>query len=272
MKRKSKLAAACLAILFCLGGCRLDSALLTDDLAAAQEAYVARNMPLAERLLERYLRGEENSEKRWQAWQLLLQAINAESQEPRASLECLQAMLAEYENDDARLEFIFSQMGKYNAMLHHYADAALAWSAWLELENLDAAAKMEGYRQLAAMQFGHRHFQAGEESLQQCLALPLPDKDKVMCLLDLAHENMARERWVEVADLCQQIEDSGPDEKVLGVAGYLRGDALEQMGKGDEALAQFEKYRKSYPNPAVMDNRIEYLRKNLKIKKEAAKK
>lgn len=275
MSRKNKKAPRLLFFIFLLclfTGCRAESLLLADDLAAARESYVARNMPLTERLLERYLRNEQNPEKRWEAWNLLLQAINADSQEPKASLECLQAMLAEYENDAARLEFILARIGKYNAMLHRYADAALAWSAWLELENMEPAAKVEGYRQLAAMQFGMRHFDAGEESLQQCIGLPLSDHDKAMCLLDLAYENMARERWQEVANLCQQIEDSGPDESVSGLAGYLRADALEQMGKEDEALEQFEKYRNFYPNPAVMDNRIEFLRKNIKLKKDLTKK
>ena len=257
-----------LALLLSLVGCRFDNFLMVDDLEAARNAYVARNLPLTERLLERYLRAEKDPEKRWEAWNLLLQALNAQGAEPRASLECLQAMHAEYEAEEGRLDFILSQMGKYNAMLRHYAEAAIAWSAWLELGEVNNMDKVEGYRQLAAMQFGQRHFEAGEETLQQCLGLPLPDHDKIMCLLDLANENMARERWQEVADLCQQIEDSEPDKTVSGLAGFLRGDALEQMGKEEEALSLFEKYRDSYPNPAVMDNRIEYLRKNLKIRKD----
>ena len=253
-------------------GCGVDSALLADDLEAAREAYASRNLPLAERLLERYLRSEQNPEKRWEAWNLLLQAINAESQESRASLECLQAMHAEYENDEERLAFILSQMGKHNALLRHYDDAARAWSAWLELGDSDEKDRVEAHRQLARMQFAQRHFDAGEETLQQCLALPVADHDKIMCLLDLAYENMSRERWQEVADLCRQIEDSEPDETVSGLAGYLLGDALEQMGKENNALEIFEKYRNFYPNPAVMDNRIEFLRKNIKIKKELTRK
>lgn len=272
-KNFSRLRILSLIFLLCaLAGCSGDSPLLTDDLAAAHEAYIARNIPLTERLLERFLRNEQNPEKRWEAWNLLLQAINAESQEPGASLECLQAMQAEYENEDSRLAYILPLIGKYNAMLRHYGDGALAWSSWLQLENLQPVEKVEGYRQLAAMQFGQRHFEAGEDSLQQCMGLPLPDPDKAMCILDLANENMARERWQEVVHLCRKIEDSSSDESVLGLAGYLMGDALEQMGKESEALEQFEKYRNLYPNHAVMDNRIEFLRKNIKLKKDLIKK
>ena len=138
----------------------------------------------------------------------------------------------------------------------------------MDLGELGDNERVEGYRKLAAMQFGQRHFEAGEETLQQCLGLPLPDHDKIRCMLDLADENMARERWQEVADLCQQIFDSDPDAEVVGIAGYLRGDALEQMGNREEALAQFEAVRDIYPNPDVIDNRVRHLQKNIEKKKE----
>ena len=114
------------------------------------------------------------------------------------------------------------------------------------------------------MQFSLRRFDAGEDTLQQCLALPLPDHDKIMCMYDLADQNMARERWQEVSGLSQQILDSDPDQNVRGLAGYLLADALEQLGRNGEALKQFELARDAYPNPSVIDNRIAHLRKKLK--------
>ena len=133
-----------------------------------------------------------------------------------------------------------------------------------EAAGLTPRETVEGYRHLASVQFSQRRFEAGEETLQQCLALPLRDHDKMMCMYDLADQNMARERWQEVADLCQQILDSGPDKELRGLSGYLLGDALEQLGKGAEALKQFELARDEYPNPSVMDNRIAHLRNKLK--------
>lgn len=246
--------------------------ILADDLADARAAAAVRNWPLAERLLERYLRGEAReverrgpeAERRWEAWQLLLQVLNSAGPESRASLEVLEAMRAEYEDDDGRMADILEHMGRVCERLRRYGDAAEAWAAYTGLAGIGGARRVEGYRHLAAMQFSQRRFEAGEESLAQCLALPLPDHDKIRCMLDLADQNMARERWQEVADLCQQILDSAPDEEVRGQAGYLLADALEQLGRPKEALAQFEAARDAYPNPAVMDNRIAHLRKTLK--------
>lgn len=253
---------ALLVILGCHGLCACESHdLFADDLSMAREAWLERNLPLTERLLERYLRVEQNPDKRWEAWDLLLKAINATRPEIRASLECLEAMLAEYENDNVRLAAILSMMGKDNMSIHHYKRAADAWSAYVELGEISDSERVEGFRNLAAAQFGQRHFTAGEETLQQCMAMPVPDHDKIYCMLDLADENMALERWQDVADLCQQILDSDPDKEVIGMASYLRGDALEQLGRLEEALAQFELAREYYPNPAVIDNRVEYLKK-----------
>lgn len=250
-----------------MAACRLEE-LGGDDLEAANKAYVERNLTLTERLLERYLRGEKDPEKRWEAWILLLQTVNTNNQQARVSLEFLEAMLDEYENDQEKLPVILSRMGKFNEMLRHYDRAADAWSAYVELGDIEENERVEAYRHLAAMQFAQRHFEAGEETLQQCLALPIADHDKITCMLDLADENMTRERWEEVADLCQQIFDSDPDSSIYGIAGYLRGDALEQMGQEKEAMAQFEAVRTLYPNPGVIDNRIEHLKNNIKKKKD----
>lgn len=249
-----------LALCLLISACDKDI-LKADDYSSALDAYAERNLPLAERLLERCLREEQDPEKRWLAWNLLLKAINADRSHPRATIECLDAMLVEYGDEPAKQAQLYPLIAKNNFALRNFDLAASAWSAWLELGDIDDVQRVEGYRQLAAMQFAQRHYEAAEETLQQCLALPAPDKDKIACMLDLAEENMMREHWAEVADLCQQIIDLDPDKEIFGKASYLRGDALEQMGKKDEALEVFERARDKYPNPMVMDNRIAHLKK-----------
>lgn len=254
-----------LVLTLALAGCEADQ-LVADDLAMLRQAQSQRDWPLVERMAARFLREERDTDRRWEAWRMLLTAINASNREPRASLDCLDVMLVEYEEDDARLAWILAEIGNNNQALRNYAAAANAWSAYVELDDLSSADRVNGYRQLAAAQYAQRHFDAADETLQQCLGLPLPDHDKIWCMLDLADADMGRQRWREVADICQQILDSEPDREVLGRAGYYRGDALEQMGKLHEALQQFEQAKDSYPNPAVMENRIEYLKKELKAK------
>lgn len=251
------MAALGMLLLFACDGGFLD----VDDLTLARDAYTERNLPLAERLLERCLRQEENPEKRWEAWNLLLKAINGDRPHPRASLECLDAMLVEYEDDPAKMAEILPEIGRYCRLSRSFERAVEAWSAYIELPELDSSQRINGYRQLAAMQFAQKHYEAAEESLQQCLGLSAPEEDKTACMLDLAEENMMLERWPDVANLCQQILETQPDREIYGKAAYLRADALEQMGQMEEALRLFEAAKDSYPNPLVMENRIAHLKK-----------
>ena len=268
--RRLRLRGFALCLLWCLCfwlvGCD-GPALKGDDLSQAREAVSQRQWSLAERLLERYLRESQDSQdadSRWEAWQQLLVVVNAAGQEPRASLEYLETMQEEYLDDDARSAIILKRMAEVYEGLHRYGRAVDMWSAYIGLGGLSPQQVLEGHRRLAAMQFSLRRFDAGEDTLQQCLALPLPDHDKIMCMYDLADQNMARERWQEVSGLSQQILDSDPDQNVRGLAGYLLADALEQLGRNGEALKQFELARDAYPNPSVIDNRIAHLRKKLK--------
>lgn len=239
---------------------------MTDDLAFARQANADRDWPLAERVLRRYLRVEQDMEKRWDAWNLLLAAMNGASPEPRASLECLDVMLVEYEGNEPKTARILRNMGECHKALRNWDRAASVWTSYTELENLSSQERINGYRELAAALLAQRHFDAAEDTLEQCLGLPGADHEKVWCMLDLADAAVTRQQWQDVYNLCQQIQDADPPAEVRGMAGYMAGDALEQMGRPKEALEQFEKSRDDYPNPAVMDNRIEYLRNHLKAR------
>lgn len=241
--------------------------LLEDDLLAARQAIEEHNWPLAERLLERKLRNEQDPDIRWQAWTQLLEVINAISSEPRATLDYLEVMRDEFSEDEQRSGYILKRMGELAEELNLFERAENIWSAYLGLAWLSPQDMVGVYRHIGAMQFRQRRFEAMEESLQQCLALPLPEGKKRMCMYDLAEQNAARQRWQEAADLCQQMIENldGEEDSLLrGQAHFLNGDMLEQLGRREEALKQFELARETYPNPAVVDNRIAYLRSNRK--------
>jgi tetratricopeptide (TPR) repeat protein len=247
-----------------LFGCERVSITVDDDVTLARAAVAARDWPLAERLLRRSLLMEQDPDRRWEVWNMLLASVNAEGEEPRASLEYLEVMLEEFSGNEARTKTILERMGRCAEMLRRFPKAADIWSSYIGLAGLEPEEMVTGHRRLAQAHFSRRLFEAGEEVLHQCLSLPLSDHDKILCMYDIADQNMARQRWQDVAGISQQILDSKPDEKLRGLASYLLADALEQLGRGKEALEQFEQARADYPNPAVIDNRIAYLRKKIK--------
>lgn len=251
-----------LLLCFLLAAC--ERAPLGDDYREAKSAAAAHEWTRAERLLERFLRESEDLDKRWEAWQLLLTVANATGVTTRVQLEYLDTMLEEFADSDARCKDILRRMGRLMERQRRYERAVDIWSAYLDLEGLSPQDSVEGYRHLAAMNFRLHRYEAAEDALQQCLALPAEEKDKLPCMYDLADQGAARERWQEAADLSQQILDGRPDDKMRGMTLFLLGDALEQLGKLEEALAHFEQAREIYPNPDVVENRVAYLKKKMK--------
>jgi tetratricopeptide (TPR) repeat protein len=252
----------CLTLCF-FTGCGQQGIAAEDDLIQSRAAINIRDWPLAERLLRRTLKMEHDPDRRWEAWSMLLTSVNAEGDEPLVSLEYLEVMLEEFSENEARTMEILERMGRCAEMLRRFARAADIWSSYIGLAGLEPDKLVAGYRHLAQAHFSRRLFDAGEEVLQQCLSLALSDHDKIMCMYDIADQNMARQRWQDVAGISQQILDSNPNEELRGLVSFLLADALEQLGQHKEALGQFELARGEYPNPAVIDNRIAYLRKRL---------
>ncbi len=265
--RGSRLLKALPAVLLSavLLACGCDRApLVADDLEEARAAAQERNWTLAERLLQRYLRSQQEPDKRWDAWQRLLEVTRSAGPDPRAALEYLEAMLMEFAEDDARAEIVLRRMGELNESLRRYDKAADAWSTYIELAGLDAEEAVEAHRRLARLHFRARRFEAGEDVLQSCLALPFPEAATARCLYDLADMHAAREQWEEVTGLALQILDLKTGDELQGRASFLLADALEQQNKLSEALRYFEAARNRYPNEMVVDNRIAYLKKKLK--------
>lgn len=240
------------------------SPLVGNDLEEAKLAIQERNWTLAERLLERCLRNQQDLELRWEAWQGLLNVAGSAGLDSRTTLDYLEAMLMEYGEDEAKTKQVLARMGELNEQLRRLDRAADAWSAYVDLSNLTDEEAVNGYRRLAQIYFRSGRFDAGEDVLQDCLSLEVPDRGKAQCLYDLADINMARERWKEATDLATQIMELDVDAQIKGLAAFLLGDALEQQRQFPEALAYFERARETYPNAQAVDNRIAYLRKLLK--------
>lgn len=242
--------------------------LFGDDLERARAAMLERKWPLAERLLERYLHDGQSPEKRFEAGLLLLDVLNSTHPQNRASLDQLESMLAEFSDNDERSAIILEKLGSTNERMRRFRDAEKAWSSYVGLSGLSAARMAQGFARLAAAQHAQRKFQASEESLGQCLALDISEQERLPCMLDMADLFISQERWPEVELICRQILDSGPGDAEKAQAGFMLGDALEQLGRNREAFAQFEEIGAIYPNPEVIQKRIAHSRAKIKRQPE----
>lgn len=252
-----------LALGLCSGLLGCDKPLIVDDLAEARSAIANHNWTLAERLIERYLRVQDDPDKRWAAWQNLIEATNGASQEPRVTLEYLEAMLQEYADDDSRAKFILHRMGTLNEFLRRYDRAADAWSTYINLDGLSAEEATEAHRRLATIHFRARRYDVAENVLYSCLSLDMPAQLHAQCMYDLADMSVAREQWAEASTFAMQVLEIDTNANMKGLTMFLLAEALEQQNKLEEALRYFEAARPLYPNEMVVDNRIAYLNKKV---------
>lgn len=127
------------------GGCdRLP--VVGDDLEEARTAIQARNWTLAERLLERYLRTQQDANKRWEAWQRLLEVAGSAGVDARTHLDYLEAMLMEYGEDASRSKQVLFRMGEMNENMRRFDRAADVWSTYIDLDSLTDAELVDGHR------------------------------------------------------------------------------------------------------------------------------
>lgn len=252
-----------LFIVFFLFGCdnKLES---MDDLAKARIEIQNHKWIEAERLLSRYLKEQEDSVLRWEAWNELITIINRIGSEPLITLEYLNAMLYEFEADKKKYKNILYQIGLLNEDLWLYDRAADVWLSYINIDDLSGEEIVNVHMRLAKIYYLNKHFESAEDILNNCLALDVAPNKLAYCMYDLAELNIVQERWEEVSDLAIQILDMKVDNKIKSLTLFLLADSLEQQGKFQDSLSYFEQCIDIYPNMAVVIRRIEYLQQKIK--------
>jgi tetratricopeptide (TPR) repeat protein len=256
--------AACVLLMLTLGAACDRVPLKINDLDEAKAATSQRDWPRAERLLERYLRTEDDPQQRWDAWMRLVDICSRINLDQQSALGQLEAMLQEFFRDEAKKKLILARLGELHENLGNTSQAVAAWGRYAELGNLTDQEAARVQRALGHLHFRQRRFDLAEEALQTCQALPVEESFRAWCLYDLALANMARDELDDARDQAILVLSMKMDDQLRGLAGFLLADVLEQQGLRVEALNRFESVRGLYPNDMVVDNRIAYLKKKLR--------
>ncbi|MDR2726592.1 MAG: tetratricopeptide repeat protein [Deltaproteobacteria bacterium] len=238
---------------------------LIGDLEEARIALHEREWDRAARYLERFLRIATDPDERWEAWNSLIDATERAGQDRRWINAHLEAMLVEFENDAERMRSVLYRMGESQEMARQYERAVLTWTQFGALPGLSPEDRLSIYKRLAFLQMRLNRLQGAEETLHECLSLPLPDNAKGDCLYALADVSVLRDDLAGGANTAAQILDiEGIAPELHGRASFLLADIYEQQQKYAEALQLYSAIRETYPNPLAVDVRIEYLKKRVK--------
>lgn len=248
-----------LLILLCLVCACERPAFQADDLAAAQEAAEQRDWTQAARLLQRYLREENDSEKRWPAWNLLVSASQHMGEDVWA-LDYLESMLQEYGDDSMHAAAILRGLGAGYEKTRQWNKASEAWLRLLDVEELAPNEAALLYRRMGLYHQQEQNFALAEDMFEMCA-----DQAATPALLGecryLLADAYATDGRLEEALLHVDEALSVPEApaEVRGRALLLRGDIFEMQDKRDEAARSFAEALPLHPNPPVVQSRIKYL-------------
>jgi len=254
--RRRLVCALLVLVLALAGACRSP---FSGDLSEADTAYDEGNYYQAQRLYENYLQTKPQGERRWEAWNRLLDiAVLLENDLPKAT-QLLEAMLLEYAEDPDRTGVLRLRLARAYTEMAQWDKALEAWQAVL----FDAHQPMPEWKVHWNMgkiyQFQGKYAQA-RESMSRCREMAVSGVDKARCSYDLALANsflgqrdQARQ-WLEKA-----IAEPEASDELKALSGYLLAEILEIDGKKAEARDILESIRHTYPNPKAVELRLRRL-------------
>lgn len=232
-----------------------------DDLAEAREYMRHRDFMEAEKSFERYLRRNPEGKDRWEAWNALVDlALNVRHNRVAAT-ELLEAMLIEYEGVKPELRLVKERLASEYEQSRRFDRAMALWAKIEADPETPSLQKAPIYRSMARIYLRRLEFEHGKDSLNQCLALDVPQSVKSDCQYDLADAYMIMEDTdAGIATLRDLLKQDGVDDELRVLSIFMLADALELKGDKKDALSLFESIRFTYPNNSVIEARIEYLK------------
>lgn len=243
-------------------GC-LDKKDTPDDLYLAREYMLNRDFMEAEKSFERYLRSNPDGADRWEVWNELVDLALNVRHDRNSAIELLRAMQQEYEFQPEYRRIVLDKLAHQYEQARYFDGSVELWGTLIKDPDTPSAQKAESLRNLARIYLRRLEFEPAKEVLTFCMELDIPQSAKSDCQYDLADLYMIMEDMdAGIKELRNLLEQEGVEDHKRVQAIFMLADALEQQGNKDSALGLFETIRFSYPNPRVVEARIEYLKQS----------
>ena len=233
---------------------------LPSQVAEARESYAAGHFSDAEALYEEYLQTYPEGPQRWEAWNRLLDvALNVRG-DYESGEALLEAMYLEFGMDPeiafdllSRLAGVYESMGDMDR-------AVQTWQECLKIEGLDIAHHPDVFMQLAKIFQLMRDYDLAVEALQACSDVTGDLAVKANCEYEMAQTLGYMQNWHRakgVLDTVLEYEELDPE--LLALATFMLADIHEHEGDYSTARELLESIRDTYPNPRVVETRLEHL-------------
>ncbi len=253
---------AVMLLCLALAACLKEEKRARNDIEEARTALMQRDFISAEHAFERYLRRNPDGKSRWEAWNSLVDLALTVRHDRKAAIELLEAMRLEFGKEPGRSRLVVRQLGALYQLSRKYDQALTMWAIVAEDKAAPPEERAEAYRDQAEIYMRRLEFETAKEALNRCLAQNVTGTVRGQCLYDRAEAHMAEENLPEaIGNLRAVLAQEGVAAPLRSLSMFMLADALELQGNNKESLELFQRLLTTYPNPQVVEKRINALKK-----------
>lgn len=241
------------------GGC-LGSDDKPDTLQQASDAFTTGQYLKAEKLYELYLQTNPEGERRWEAWNRLLDlSLNVRGDRKQAAA-VIEATILEYARDTGRMWDLHIRLAEIYADMQDWDNASSTLQRLINIPNLESDNYGEGYRRLAAVYLRQGEYDLARDALESCAREAQSTELQARCRYEMSQVLGFMEIWESAEQLLQELVDNpGISRELHALAAFSLADIYEQKEHYAAARQLLESIVDTYPNPRAVEVRLESL-------------
>lgn len=268
-----------LVLLLC--GCPAEES-VTDDLTSARKAYTIGHFSEAERIYQHYLQEKPEGEHRQEAWNRIIEISLSIYGDYEKAASLLDSMYFEYGEDPELAWNLLNRLAEVYESMRNWDEAIKVWRRALNSPGLTQERMGTAYQRIAKIYGYQRNYTMAQEALAACEKQASDPDIKAVCLYQSAQTlefllqstqaqmpggDDEKEASSDITAIQENIKSilarindlDGVDEERRAMATFLLADIMEAQGKRKDALQLFQSIQETYPNPKVVEARIEHL-------------
>lgn len=250
---------ALLALAGCGSGSRSDAAM---ELEHARESFNRGFFLEAEAAYERYLQKVPQGGYRAEAWSRLIEIAQNVKADPERSIALIEAMSLEFASDRERSFQLSYQLGDLYEQQGNRPKALEAFEKALAVAGDARDKAVAAQLRSARIYRSQGNYEQVQETLQNCVKNAPDEVSRATCLYELAQTYTFIQAWDKGKKALEEIltiKDVPQETKDLSV--FILADIYEHERDFPKARQLLESIRETYPNPKVVEARLEALGK-----------
>lgn len=254
---KGALFAGLLMLCVSCGGQTADS-----DLAAAREQYSKGFYLQSEAGYERYLQNNPRGEFRKEAWDRLLNIAANVKGDLKKAIALLDAMSLEEPENPLEAWSILYRLGELHMQMGNISRAVESLEKSLMLASNMPEQIVKTQLKLAGIYRLQNNYDLMFEALGNCRTSATTSEEKATCLYELAQSYSLINNWNMVRKSLEELLTlEGVSEEKRAMATFLLAEAFEFSQDYEKARSLLQSIINTYPNPKVIESRLQALDK-----------